>query len=91
MQIWSAPELRGRVMAIYMLLTLGTTVAGGPFIGWVCQHWTPRTGLGVAGIATLTAATLLALPLRARLRDEALVISRSAQPESIWEPLDASG
>jgi MFS family permease len=91
MQIWSAPELRGRVMAIYMLLTLGTTVAGGPFIGWVCQHWTPRTGLGVAGIATLTAAAILALPLRARLRDEALAISRSVPPESMWEPLDASG
>ncbi|MDQ1479150.1 MAG: hypothetical protein QOI44_11 [Actinomycetota bacterium] len=91
MQIWSAPELRGRVMAIYMLLTLGTTVAGGPFIGWVCQHWTPRTGLGVAGIATLTAAAILALPLRARLRDEALVISRSVPPETMWEPLDASG
>ncbi len=70
MQIWSAPELRGRVMAIYMLLTLGTTVVGGPFVGWVCQHWTPRTGLGVAGLATLTAAGVLAVPLRARLRRE---------------------
>ena len=33
MQIWSAPRLRGRVMAIYMLLTLGTTVVGGPVAG----------------------------------------------------------
>src|SRR5579862_6624452 len=31
MQISSALSLRGRVMAIYTLLTLGTTVAGGPF------------------------------------------------------------
>jgi MFS family permease len=91
MQIWSAPELRGRVMAIYMLLTLGTTVAGGPFVGWVCQRWTPRTGLAVAGFATLSAATILAIPLRARLRDEALVIGRSVPPDAIWEPLDASG
>ena len=50
MQIWSAPELRGRVMAIYTLLTLGTTVVGGPFVGWVCQHWSPRTGLGPRGV-----------------------------------------
>ena len=91
MQIWSAPELRGRVMAIYMLLTLGTTVAGGPFVGWVCQRWTPRTGLAVAGLATLSAATILAIPLRARLRDEARVIGRSVPPDAIWEPLDASG
>jgi MFS family permease len=91
MQIWSAPELRGRVMAIYMLLTLGTTVAGGPFVGWVCQHWTPRTGLGVAGFATLTAAVVLSVPLRARLREEALAIRDAVQPDAIWEPLDAPG
>ena len=36
-------------MAIYTLLTLGTTVVGGPFVGWVCQHWSPRTGLAFAG------------------------------------------
>jgi MFS family permease len=74
MQVWSAPQLRGRVMAIYTLLTLGTTVVGGPAMGWVCQHWTPRTGLGVAGLAMLTAAGLLAVPLRARLRERALAI-----------------
>jgi MFS family permease len=76
MQISSVPEQRGRVMAIYSLLTLGTTVAGGPFIGWVCQHWTPRTGLAVAGFATLAAAAVLAVPLQARLRDDAIALDR---------------
>ena len=57
MQICSAPELRGRVMAIYSLLTLGTTVVGGPFVGWVCQNWSPRTGLALVGTATLVAAS----------------------------------
>jgi MFS family permease len=68
MQVSSALQLRGRVMAIYTLLTLGTTVAGGPFVGWICQHWSPRTGLAVAGVATLVTAVLLALPLTGRLR-----------------------
>ena len=68
MQIWSALSLRGRVMAIYTLLTLGTTVVGGPFVGWICQQWSPRTGLAVAGVATLSAAVLLALPLTSGLR-----------------------
>ena len=36
------PRLHGRVMAIYMLLTLGSTVIGGPFVGWICQHWNPK-------------------------------------------------
>jgi MFS family permease len=76
MQISSAPKRRGRVMAIYSLLTLGTTVAGGPFIGWVCQHWTPRTGLGVAGLATLVAAAVVAVPRPARIRDDAIALDQ---------------
>ena len=69
MQIWSEPYIRGRVMAIYTLLTLGTTVAGGPFIGWVCGRWSPRTGLALAGTATMTAAIALCASHRARLLD----------------------
>jgi MFS family permease len=74
MQIWSAPQLRGRVMAIYTLLTLGTTVVGGPFIGWVCGQWSPRTGLAFAGTATFVAAAALALSRFARGRALDLVV-----------------
>jgi MFS family permease len=69
LQIWSEPYIRGRVMAIYTLLTLGTTVVGGPFIGWVCDHWSPRTGLALAGTATVAAAAMLFVSHRARLLD----------------------
>jgi MFS family permease len=65
MQIWSAPQMRGRVMAIYTLSTLGTTVVGGPLVGWICQQWSPRIGLAFAGCMTLTAAIVLASPLHA--------------------------
>jgi hypothetical protein len=68
MQVWSEPRLRGRVMAIYTLLTLGSTVIGGPFVGWVCQHWNPRVGIGLAGAATLAAAVVLSAPLTRRVR-----------------------
>ena len=48
-------------MSIYSLQGLGTTVFGGPFVGWVSQHWTPRIARGGAGVATaLTAVVLLA-------------------------------
>ncbi len=60
MQIWSAPQLRGRVMAIYSMSTLGTTVVGGPSVGWICQQWSPRVGLAFAGGATVLAATVIA-------------------------------
>ena len=59
MQMWSAPHFRGRVMGIYSFLTLGTTVVGGPFVGWVCQHWNPRAGIGLAGSVTVLAAGTL--------------------------------
>ena len=68
MQLSSAPHLRGRVMAIYMLLTLGTTVVGGPFVGWVCQQFNPRVGIGLAGCATLCTALVLAVPLTIAVR-----------------------
>lgn len=90
MQIWSAPRLRGRVMAIYTLLTLGTTVVGGPFIGWVCQHWTPRAGLGVAGFATLATAIALAIPLRARLRAEAPPLRGTVITEPVLGPFETA-
>lgn len=83
MQLSSAPHLRGRVMAIYMLLTLGTTVVGGPFVGWVCQHWSPRAGLGLAGIATIGAALVLSAPMTAALRrPRATSTSTSTQPST---------
>jgi MFS family permease len=77
LQMWSAPHFRGRVMAIYSLLTLGSTVIGGPSVGWVCQHWNPRAGIGVAGFATVAAAAALALPMR---RDRDIEIDVGLQP-----------
>jgi MFS family permease len=68
MQMASLPDWRGRVMAIYTLLTLGTTVVGGPFVGWVCGSFSPRVGLGLAGVATASAAIVFAAPAYARIR-----------------------
>ena len=79
MQMWSAPHFRGRVMAIYSMLTLGSTVVGGPFVGWVCQQWSPRAGLGLAGAVTVAAATALTL-LSRRERDIEVEIDVTVQP-----------
>ncbi len=66
LQSHSSQEYRGRVMAIYTSLTLGTTVIGGPFVGWICQTWTPRAGIATAGAVSLAAATALHLHTRSR-------------------------
>ena len=61
MQALSRQEFRGRVMSIYSLLGLGTTVLGGPLVGWVSQQWSPRIAVGLAGVVTILTATSLAL------------------------------
>ena len=66
MQVSSAPQFRGRVMSAYSLLTNGTTVIGGPLVGWVCQRWDTRAGFALAGAATGAAAVAVALAMRGR-------------------------
>jgi MFS family permease len=60
MQALSRQEFRGRVMSIYSLLGLGTTVIGGPLVGAVSQQWNPRVAVGLAGVATIATAASLA-------------------------------
>lgn len=52
-QMTTAPELRGRVMALYMAVFAGTTPIGAPLIGWVGEAWGPRWSIAVGGIAAL--------------------------------------
>jgi MFS family permease len=61
LQLTSRPELRGRVLAIYILLFLGSTPIGGPIIGWVSGQWSARWGLGVGAVACFVAA-IVAVP-----------------------------
>jgi len=54
LQLNSSPELRGRVMALYTVIFLGSTPIGGPIAGWVGEHLGPRVGLiGGAVVAVL--------------------------------------
>ena len=51
-QIQSDPAMRGRVLALFSMVFLGSTPIGGPIVGWISQEWSPRAGLAVGGIAT---------------------------------------
>jgi MFS family permease len=61
LQLTSRPEMRGRVLAIYLFLFLGSTPIGGPIVGWISGQWSARWGLAVGGTACLLAA-LVAVP-----------------------------
>ena len=55
-QIGSEAALRGRVMAIYLAIALGSTPLGAPIVGWVADTAGPRWALAVAAAAGLAAA-----------------------------------
>lgn len=59
-QLASAPQLRGRVLALYSALVMGGTLVGAPIVGWVGDVLGPRYSLLVGSVATgLTFAGVL--------------------------------
>jgi MFS family permease len=68
LQTETAPEMRGRVAALFTVAFLGSTPIGGPIIGLVSQQLGARAGLWVGGIATL-AVTVAAMAAIRRHRE----------------------
>jgi MFS family permease len=56
MQLGVSAEMRGRVMALYMLVFLGTNPVGAPAIGWLAEHFGARTSLVLGGLVSALAA-----------------------------------
>ena len=54
-QLTAAPEMRGRVMALYAIAFLGSTPIGGPIVGWISQQYGPRVGFAIGGVAAIGA------------------------------------
>jgi MFS family permease len=61
----SDPAMRGRVMALYNIVFLGSTPIGGPVVGWACQAWGARSGFVVAGLTAAGAAAVMVVTSRA--------------------------
>jgi MFS family permease len=61
-QLTAEDSMRGRVMALWAIAFTGTTPFGGPIIGYVAEHASPRWGLAVGGFAALMATTLFLIP-----------------------------
>ncbi len=69
LQLASAPEMRGRVMALWLVAFLGTTPIGGPAVGWIAGTFGPRWGLIVGAVACFAAAGIgAALGMQERRR-----------------------
>lgn len=58
LQIHVEPAMRGRVMALYSVVFLGSTPIGGPLVGWIAQASDPRVSLAMGGAAALLAGVV---------------------------------
>jgi MFS family permease len=58
LQLASEPSMRGRVMALYSIVFLGSTPIGGPLSGWLSQAIDPRAALVMAGVAAIVGGLL---------------------------------
>ncbi|WP_024796951.1 MFS transporter [Tomitella biformata] len=58
LQLAAAPDMRGRVMALWAVAFLGSTAIGGPVAGWVSEEFGGRAGLALAAVTCIVAAGL---------------------------------
>jgi MFS family permease len=65
-QLAASPTMRGRVMALYLIVFLGGTPIGSPLIGWIAEVAGPRWSLITGGVASAVAAVVAALYLARR-------------------------
>jgi MFS family permease len=79
------PEIRGRVMGLYMLVFIGGTPIGAPIIGAVTSHFGARTGMLVCGVIPLIAAAVAAVAVaKGNLRQK-----REQRVPASWELLES--
>ncbi|HWU46995.1 MAG TPA: MFS transporter [Humibacter sp.] len=63
-------RIRGRVMALYILVQLGGQAIGGPVMGWIVEQFGAHVGMAVSGGVPLIVAVVagIAICRRARVR-----------------------
>ena len=76
MQLHTEPGMRGRVMALYMMIFMGGTPAGAPVIGWIGETFGARWTLVLGGLLTI-AGVVLATLVFARARGISVVPHRA--------------
>jgi MFS family permease len=79
LQLAAAPSMRGRVMALWAMAWGGTTLVGGPIVGWVAQGLGSRWSLVLGGVSALLIGVLMLPSLR---RIDALRPAGTRDPSS---------
>ncbi|MFM9368269.1 MFS transporter [Streptomyces sp. Da 82-17] len=62
-QMATDPIMRGRVMALYMMVFTGGTPLGAPLVGWITDTYGARIGFAAGGLVSALAAATIGLVL----------------------------
>ncbi|MFF3466315.1 MFS transporter [Streptomyces sp. NPDC002619] len=60
-QMATDPAMRGRVMALFMMVFMGGTPLGAPVVGWITDAYGPRVGFVLGGVVSAAAAAVIGL------------------------------
>ena len=66
LQVAASAEMRGRVLALYTVVFLGSTPIGGPIAGWTAQRYGAPAGLLLGSIAAMVAGLAVLAFVRRR-------------------------
>lgn len=84
MQLESDPQLRGRVMALYMTIVMGGTPLGAPVIGWIGESFGARWTLIIGGLLTIAGVGLAVLAFWHAKRRTSPVLTRGGAPGNVF-------
>ncbi|MEU2225450.1 MFS transporter [Streptomyces sp. NPDC018347] len=62
-QMTTDPAMRGRVMALFMMVFMGGTPLGAPVVGWITDTYGARIGFAAGGVVSVVAAGAIGLVL----------------------------
>ncbi|MEU6610849.1 MFS transporter [Streptomyces shenzhenensis] len=62
-QMATDPAMRGRVMALFMMVFMGGAPLGAPVVGWITDAYGPRAGFAIGGVVSAVAAAAIGLIL----------------------------
>ena len=83
LQLYSSDAMRGRVMALWAMVFLGSTPIGGPLTGFVAAHAGVRAAVLMGAVATLLTAVGAVLVLRRIRAGQAGLEPRGHEPAGV--------
>jgi MFS family permease len=88
LQLSSSAQMRGRVMALYAVVFLGSTPFGATLSGWVGQHFGPRLAMAGAGVIAVGASAVALILLR-RMQTREARVAPQTEVTGVPQPVSA--